>query len=165
LSDCYAYVRDELNPSNTNEAIQHVNTQFLASDMRDSTVANTGLPMSFKNMGYGRVPGPVLVQIMSLTDIGQSAFTLKNVRQTRLEREDLAGLEEENGDDGDENEDEDAGPVPKYPRGMLKLELTDGSMIIPAIEFRKIPQLQLGETPLGCKVCAFCFILVVNFLT
>ncbi len=74
------------------EAISHVHTQLLASDLRDSAVRNTGLPAHFSNMGHGRVAGTVLVQIMSITDIGHSAFSLQSVRQTRMDRADLNGL-------------------------------------------------------------------------
>lgn len=132
-----------------NECIKQVNNQLLASDMRDSTIPNTGLPLHFKNMGHGRVPGPVLVQIMSLTEIGHSAFSLQNIWQTRIERADLAGL---GCDSGAVGETDDSGPIPKYPRSMLKLELTDGSMSIHAVEYRRLAEVRLEDTPLGCKV-------------
>ena len=97
-------------------------------------------------MENARLLGPFLVQIMALTDIGQSAFQLKNTRQIRQERADMSALATEN-----ENEDEE-GPVINYPRGMLRLELSDGATFLPAIEYRKLPQLALGVTKLGCKV-------------
>lgn len=67
-----------------------------------------------------------------------------------MDRSDLAGLARE----GDEDAEEDEGPVPKYPRGMLRLELSDGFTTVEAVEYRSIPQLELGVTPLGYKVCA-----------
>ena len=66
-----------------------------------------------------------------------------------MDRADLAGLARE----GDEDATEDEGPVPKYPRGMLRLELSDGFTTVEAVEYRSIPQLRLGVTPLGYKVC------------
>lgn len=93
---------------------------------------------------------PILLEIISLTEIAHSAFSLMNVRQTRIDREDLAGLA--GGDEEGNGDDEDEGPVPKYPRGMLKMELSDGFITLPAIEYRRIPELELGVTPLGCKV-------------
>ncbi|KAI5114584.1 hypothetical protein M0805_009807, partial [Coniferiporia weirii] len=75
-----------------------------------------------------------------------SAFNLQNVRQTRIERADLAGLALEEGGENDE------GPIPNYPRTMLRLEVCDGSVTIPAIEYREMPDLKLGETPLGFKI-------------
>ena len=84
-----------------------------------------------------------------MTEIGHSAFSLQNVRQARIERADLAGLAGEEGEDQDGGED--AGSVPKYPRSMLRFQLSDGTRILEAIEYRKIPQFELGVTPLGCK--------------
>lgn len=119
--------------------------QLLASDLRDSTVPRTAIPVNFKEIGNTRLTGPFLVQIMALTDIGHSAFSLQNTRQIRIERADLSAL-------AVDAEDEEEGPVPNYPRGMLRFELSDGSTVFPAIEYRKIPQIALGVTPLGCKV-------------
>ncbi|KAF8068632.1 hypothetical protein FPV67DRAFT_1415327 [Lyophyllum atratum] len=44
------------------------------------------------------------------------------------------------------------GPIPKYPRGMLKLRLTDGMVTLPAVEYRFLPGLSLENTPLGYNV-------------
>jgi len=41
--------------------------------------------------------------------------------------------------------------VPNYPRSMLKFELSDGAIRLNAIEYRKIPELDLENTPLGFK--------------
>ena len=89
---------------------------------------------------------PILVEITALTEIGSSAFSLANVRQARIERADLAGLAQAEG------AEDDGGPIPKYPRGTLRLEVSDGSVIMPAIEYRSMPSLDLAETPLGYKV-------------
>lgn len=111
----------------------------------------TGLPPNIAFINNTKLPGPpVLVEIISLTEIGHSAFNLQNVRQARIERADLAGLAEE---DGENQEDgEETGPVPKYPRSMLRFQLSDGMTVLEAIEYRRIPELQLGVTPLGYKV-------------
>ena len=52
----------------------------------------------------------------------------------------------------EEDGGEDDGPIPRYPRSMLQFRISDGSTEIDAIEYRKIPELELGETPLGYKV-------------
>jgi RecQ-mediated genome instability protein 1 len=93
----------------------------------------------------------VLVEVAALTDIGVSAFSLQTTRQTRIDREDLAGLHAARGEDG-ERAEEDEGPIPRFQRSMLSMQLCDGTHTLKAIEFRKIPQLVLGETPLGYKV-------------
>lgn len=93
-----------------------------------------------------------------MTEIANSAFNLMGVRQTRLDRADLAeGAQrrrEEREAQGLQEEDieEDEGPIPKYPRGMLKFELSDGATTLQAIEFRSLPDFELGVTPLGYKV-------------
>ena len=112
-------------------------------------IPGTGIPSTSATLEKGRLSGPpVLVQITAMTDIGHSAFSLYNTRQIRIEKDDLAGLAEQDGG-------EDDGPIPKYPRSMLRFSLSDGSVTFPAIEFKRIPQLELGETPHGFKVC-FC---------
>lgn len=108
----------------------------------------TGLPTDVSELSNGRLTGPpVLVEIVSMTEIGQSAFSLQNVRQARIDHADLTGLAGE-----DAEEDPEAGSVPKYPRSMLRFQLSDGTTVLEAIEYRRIPQLELGVTPLGYKV-------------
>lgn len=104
--------------------------------------------------GHIAAPESTLCQIVSITDVGHSAFSLQNVRQTRIDKADMAGLavaegEEEQGGPPDDGEDY---AIPPYPRSMLKFELSDGSSIFKAIEYRRISSLQLGVTSLGCKV-------------
>ena len=128
---------------------EQVESQLLMSDLADSMVHGTGLPHDLAGLQKGSLSGPpVLVQVLALTEIGHSAFNLMNVRQTKLDRADLSGLTR------DDNEDEaDEGPIPNYPRSMLQFELSDGAITLKAIEYRKIPQLDLENTPLGFKVC------------
>lgn len=111
----------------------------------------TGIPPNVNDLHDVRIAsgprGAILCQIVALTDIGQSAFSLQNVRQTRIDRADLAGLVEAGVEDEEENQ-----PVPKYPRGTLRMDLSDGSMVLRAMEYKRLPGLELGVTPLGCKV-------------
>ncbi|KAH9959580.1 hypothetical protein BC827DRAFT_491392 [Russula dissimulans] len=154
LSQCYAWVIEEhsLNPAtDMNKIIEQVEVQLLMSDLTDSMVHGTGLPHNVGGLQKGTLSGPpLLVQIVALTEIGHSAFNLMNVRKTKIDRADLSGLAQ---GDGDDNEDEaaDEGPVPKYPRAMLQFELSDGAIRLNAIEYKKIPQLDLENTPLGFK--------------
>ncbi len=55
---------------------------------------------------------------------------------------------------GEEDEDDEVeeGKLPAYPRGMLRLELSDGRRVMKAMEYRRIGELKLGETALGAKV-------------
>ena len=144
LNACCDWITTELdiNPQTQSETfIKNVEKQLLDSDLRDSMEPGTGLAQD-----ASRICG-ILVEVTAITEIGSSAFSLFNVRQTRNERADLAGLAQEEGEEDHE------GPIPNYPRQMLRLELSDGTVSLPAIEYRSIPQLKLGETPLGFKVC------------
>ncbi|KAH9994877.1 DUF1767-domain-containing protein [Russula vinacea] len=152
LSQCYAWVVEEhnFNPATDIGRIkEQVESQLLMSDLTDSMVHGTGLPQDLAGLQKGVLSGPpILVQIMALTEIGHSAFNLMNVRQTKIDRADLSGLAQQ----GDNEDGADEGPVPNYPRSMLQFELSDGTIKLNAIEYRKIPQLDLENTPLGYKV-------------
>lgn len=129
--------------------LYNIETQLLQSNLESSMVPGTGLPTNVADLNSTKLMGPpVLVEIVSMTEIGHSAFSLQNIRQVRLERADLAGLADE--DEGQDGEEE--GPVPRYPRSMLRFQLSDGSTVLEAIEYRRIPEFELGVTPLGYKV-------------
>jgi len=145
----------QISPHETKRITDTVEEALFDSDLKDSMQSGTGFLESITTASDTTVQGsPILVQIVDITEIGHSAFSLTNVRQTRLDQEDLAGLARENEEEneGQNQADEDAGPIPKYPRSMLKLQLSDGTVTMPAIEFKRIPGLELGVTPLGCKV-------------
>jgi RecQ-mediated genome instability protein 1 len=144
----------QISPHETKRLTDATEDALLDSDLSDSMQPGTGFPEGIATAEDLTVQGPsILVQIVDITEIGHSAFSLTNVRQTRLDQEDLAGLARQNEEDENQEQvDEDAGPIPKYPRSMLKLQLSDGTVTLPAIEFKKVPGLELGVTPLGCKV-------------
>ena len=147
LRDCYNWIIENygLDPhTNLDVIIRHVEHELLGSDLQDSMIPGTGVPQNTNTIRDGKLSG-VLVQIVSIMEIGHSAFSLQNVRQARIERADLAGLNIEDGDDQE-------GSVPKYPRSMLRFQLSDGATVLEAIEYRRIPEFELGVTPLGYKV-------------
>lgn len=98
--------------------------------------------------------GSILCQVNAITEIGHSAFSLRNIRQTRLDRADMAGLaaEEEGDEDGNPPQNGEDYSIPSYPRAMLRFALSDGFHSLQAMEYRRLPFFTLGETPLGCKV-------------
>ncbi|THV07361.1 DUF1767-domain-containing protein [Dendrothele bispora CBS 962.96] len=157
LQACYDWVVTErnLDPSrDLQQIIREVEIQLLESDLRDSMLHGTGIPVNVANDNepFSVLGGPpILVQIESITDIGVSAYDLNKIRETREER--LAAGEQEEGEGDVEIEGE--GPIPKYPRSMLRLEISDGVTTIKAMEYRSIPELSLEETQLGCKVRSF----------
>ncbi|KAI0694628.1 hypothetical protein BC835DRAFT_1544869 [Cytidiella melzeri] len=150
LDGCYTWIENDLklNPAKDLDTILYnVEAQLLQSDLTDSMLAGTGLPPNISELNNVTLRGlPILVEIVAITEIGHSAFSLQNVRQARIERADLAGLAEEEENDGDDR------PIPNYPRSMLKLVLSDGSTIVNAIEYKRLPEFKLGETPLGFKM-------------
>ncbi|KAH0833037.1 hypothetical protein J3R83DRAFT_12027, partial [Lanmaoa asiatica] len=177
LADCSDWLSSDLGLDQNgdfDQFIQHVEAQLLQSNLADSTVPGSGIdplliasnpnparprqpsvrrpanraPRQKKTTG----PTPLLVEIKSITEIAHSAFSLLNTHQTRLDRADLGLAQEEN---AEQHDNEDEGPVPRFSRGMLRFELSDGLTIFRAIEFRSLPQLELGTTPLGYKVRFF----------
>lgn len=145
LDACCDYLTGELGvPVDDFESLKtHVEEQLLQSSLSDSTVPGTGFP---DPNSHGIRINNTLCEVVALTEIGHSAFTLKNVRQARIDKEDLAGLA------GDLEDGEDYS-IPKYPRSMLRFELSDGSKTMRAIEYRRISDFELGVMPLGTKVC------------
>ncbi|KAI6123611.1 hypothetical protein EDD17DRAFT_1466875 [Pisolithus thermaeus] len=167
LSDCCDWVSSTYNTSPSthfHDFITHVEAQLLQSNLEDSTVPGTGLNAELVRIEERETTGstPLLVEIRSITEIAHSAFSLLNIHQTRVDRADL-GLAVETQDRQEQGQqDEDQGPIPRFPRGMLRFELSDGHTLFQAIEYRSIPELVLGETPLGFKVC-FSFVLFIGY--
>ncbi|KAI0078803.1 hypothetical protein K474DRAFT_1593400 [Panus rudis PR-1116 ss-1] len=154
LEACYNWVIEtkNLDPITDIAEIQtQVNQQLLCSDFSLSMVPATGLTANIKALKNTILRGPpILLELISLEEIGHSAFSLSNVRQIRIDREDLAGL----GNSDEEGQDDDEGPIPRYPRSLLKMVLSDGHRQLVAIEDTRIEGLELGKTSLGCKVSA-----------
>lgn len=111
-----------------------VEQHFLFSSLRESTDPGTGFALSdVFTEGFGTNDVPVLVEVSDMTDVGISAFDL--ILKW--------------------NERASAFPgtfPPSYPRGMLKVHLSDGHEERLAAEIKYISTLILGETPLGTKV-------------
>ena len=130
------------------EIMIHVEEQLLQSDFTDSMLAGTGFPPDILNADKAFFAGPILVEVIGIMEIGQSAYSLMQIYESRVEYRKQAQLRAANGDvDAGEQK-----PIPKYPRSMLQLELSDGAAVLTAIEVKKLPELELGETPLGYKV-------------
>ena len=123
-----------------------MNTQLLESDFADSMVAGTGFPPNALGATHTVIEGPILVEIIGIMDVGHSAYSLQQVYESRVEYRKQADIRDASGDE------EQRKPMAKYPRSMLQFQLSDGSSVLPAIEFASLPEFELGETPLGCKV-------------
>ncbi len=166
LEACYSWIESDLklSPSKDLDAIFHnVELQLLQSSLAECMLPGTGLPANIASPSTATVlrGPPILVEIISITEIGHSAFTLQNVRQARIERADLAGLSDEEGN----NEEDENRRIPKYPRSMLRFQLSDGVTVLPAIEYRPLPDLKLGVTPLGFKVSTWLMLLRLSIFS
>ncbi|EIW84320.1 hypothetical protein CONPUDRAFT_50851 [Coniophora puteana RWD-64-598 SS2] len=145
---------DPDNPAHFDRFVQQIEFHLLNNALQDSMVPETGIPI-IPRTGEMTITGPILVEVRAIMEVGHSAYDLWRVRAARQERGvvRLSGREDEQQEEGQEDEDE--GPIPKYPRGMLDLVLTDGSRSLKAMEYRFIPEIVLGETRLGHKVRIF----------
>ncbi|KAI0367762.1 DUF1767-domain-containing protein [Pilatotrama ljubarskyi] len=154
LEGCYEWIQAEhrLDPARDMPAIiKHIEVQLLQSDLADSMLAGTGIPENILTAANAFIEGPILVQVAGIMEIGHSAYSLLQVYESREEWRKQAKLRETRGEAVAEEERK---PMPKYPRSMLQFHLSDGISILPAIECKKMPEFELGETPLGYKVSA-----------
>ncbi|KAI8980179.1 DUF1767-domain-containing protein [Trametes punicea] len=150
LEGCYAWIIHELHlrPERDMATIlKNVNEQLLQSDFTDSMLAGTGFPQDVFSPQDTVLEGPVLVEVTEMMEIGHSAYSLLHIYESRAEWRKQAELRAARGE-----RDPGEKPMPKYPRSMLKFQLSDGASLLPAIEFKRLPDIELGETPLGCKV-------------
>lgn len=155
LNDCYAWLTTEggHNPNtNLQSLLNAVEYQILESSFTESMLPGTGLPIhSAAPKTIMTLEGlEILVEIVSVMEIASSAFSLNQTRLAREERTKAGDVDDGEGEGDIEIEGE--GPMPKYSRGMLKFQLTDGATMLPAIEYRPLPELSLENTPLGYKV-------------
>ncbi|KAF5339118.1 hypothetical protein D9611_011252 [Ephemerocybe angulata] len=156
LQGCYEWAigLDGVRP-NSQELFDTIRTQLLKSSLSQSLDPTDGLPQDIGdfNTQVTLCGVPTLVEIISLSEVGSSAFQLDQVRKGREERLRAGGFDEY--DEGDEEADlevEGEGPLPKYPRSMLSFVLSDGTTQFQAMEYKPLPQLSLVQTPLGFKL-------------
>ncbi|KAF5319894.1 hypothetical protein D9611_011102 [Ephemerocybe angulata] len=97
--------------------------------------------------------GPVILELVHMTEVGVSAFALEKTRIDRdkvmhshLYKAGQRGLEV-----GLVELMELDSKLPKYPRKSLKYWFTDGEMEIQAMEYKALP-FTLGKAPIGIKV-------------
>jgi RecQ-mediated genome instability protein 1 len=139
------------------QLIKRTEEQLLFSDLSVS-LSQGALPTGLGTEPDVRVPGRVLVQVLSINDISHPALVLKDVHEQRKEHAatSLSGLAPSPRPPfgGNEAAAKTVEP-PKFPRGMLSLELSDGFTTISAIEYKTVPGLSMDTTELGAKVRRF----------
>ncbi|EGG07716.1 uncharacterized protein MELLADRAFT_62483 [Melampsora larici-populina 98AG31] len=156
LNQCYDYLKNHFELTNS-QLIKKIETQLLLSDLSSSTSSiNSPLPLTISlTNSLPNLPKQIclsdrgiLVQIQSITEIAHSALSLES---TYLKRKNHAQGRDRVLDLDDDDTLDRKEPI-RFPRAMLKFELSDGHTSVNAIEYRRIDGLELGETPLGCKL-------------
>ncbi|EAU83821.1 hypothetical protein CC1G_13138 [Coprinopsis cinerea okayama7 len=129
---------------------------FYRTPLSQSTLPGQGLPpFSDAATACLKIRGPLWMEVVSIDDLGVSAFQLERVRLERrryiLDRVSQAARERKVF-----SRDESAAiraTLPKYPRKTLQLRLTDGSQEIDAFEINgPLPHISLDETFIGHKI-------------
>ncbi|TEB32972.1 hypothetical protein FA13DRAFT_1790048 [Coprinellus micaceus] len=135
---------------------QTVSEALQCSSFRDMAEPGTGLPNRIHQPHvHTTLGGPVVLELVHLTDVGVSAMALENARQRRERRLFLDELAcRSDSYEGQVQRDlEWLKPgLEEYPRKRLKLFLSDGTVEIQAIELERLEGLALGTTPMGTKV-------------
>ncbi|CAG8697053.1 7287_t:CDS:2, partial [Cetraspora pellucida] len=137
-----------LRPENTNldnkQLYQAIYNEFLDSDLNKSV--NPHLPPLIEDMhkiiiGEHR---PIILQIADIFEVGVSAQSLLDVVNSYL-----SGSVKQ-GHKYNDISDKQYESI-KFPRGMLKFQLTDGYQSVDAIEYKPLSNLNL-LTPIGIKI-------------
>ncbi|KIJ10440.1 hypothetical protein PAXINDRAFT_86079, partial [Paxillus involutus ATCC 200175] len=139
-------IYSEHNISHFHRFIEHVGLQLLRSNLGDLAIPGTGIELKLEHM-----PGRAMGASRTPHNLAQSAFGFLNTHQTRLDRADL-GLRQQ--------VKESEVPVPRFPRGVLGFELSNGCTTFSDIEFRSLAKLELGIMLLGYKVHSVCLLCV-----
>lgn len=127
---------------------------LLCTSLSETAVPGTGLPGRINQSKVSHfLKGPVILELVHMTDVGVSALGLERVRQTRERRMFLDKVARTPSQEGQAlRELEWLRPkFDKYPRKRLKLFLSDGFLELQAIELEPLP-FELGETAMGVKV-------------
>lgn len=164
LDECLHYLSTHRQDLMGATLLKTVEQQILLSPLESCTASGSLPPGASEEQDGILSPGKgQLLQIISMDEVGHSALHLKETLQARREdaklgveadRVRVQGLTQE-------GEAEDAGTgaagvsgggAARFPRAMLKLELSDGHSTLQALEYRRIPALDLGSTDLGSKL-------------
>lgn len=135
---------------------EELKRRILHAKFSDIMKAGTGLPLRIGSPSvHTTLEGPIVLELVHLTDVGVSAFSLEKVRQDRDQTFylDLLALARARETASQRTLQEIRHSLPDYPRGVLKLYLSDGSTELQALELKRLP-LQLGQSAMGLKVRA-----------
>ncbi|TFK27540.1 hypothetical protein FA15DRAFT_701749 [Coprinopsis marcescibilis] len=154
---CKHHVDPEgLSPGEPESYLKLFEERLLQAPLSETTMTGTGLPntITFPTM-YTTLKGPILLELVSITDVGISPFLLEEFR-LRRENEMLSHLkgaaDSPTLDTSYTSLAAIRSKLTPYPRCVLKFLFTDGFKKVEAFEQEFLPHFALGLTPLGCKV-------------
>ncbi|KAJ2911491.1 hypothetical protein MD484_g8924, partial [Candolleomyces efflorescens] len=133
---------------------EELESMILCSKFSETMMAGSGLPpqISLPTM-HTIIKGPIVLELIHMTDVGCSALALERVR---IDRDQLlflnlsAAVRDRRMPSAAETAKWER-ELPTFPRGSLKLWLTDGLTELEARELKPLP-MALGLTPMGIKV-------------
>jgi RecQ-mediated genome instability protein 1 len=153
LNACCAYIATNTPGIQGPAMIQRVQQQLMLASLSDVALSGA-LPEDLSDVQSTQVAsqkGGILVQLEGIFEIGHSTLSVSDAHKQRKEDAkmgvDRARIVGNIEDDAEENQ----GPA-KFPRAMLMLQVGDGFRSMKAMEYKRIPELSMDDTPLGCKV-------------
>ncbi|KIJ12144.1 hypothetical protein PAXINDRAFT_83435, partial [Paxillus involutus ATCC 200175] len=151
LSDCCQWISSEHNICHFHRFIEHVGLQLLRSNLGDSVVPGSGTTQAHEGRaGWPRINGDPLRD-----------HAVKTNDRTRTPHRDSIGPSQASCNLlSDSRIHTTPGPVPRFPRGVLMFELSNGCTTFRNIEFRSLAKLGSGITPSGYKVRSICVLCV-----
>ncbi|KAF5309695.1 hypothetical protein D9611_014705 [Ephemerocybe angulata] len=151
LEGCYEWAigLDGVRPD-SQKILETVRMQLLKSSLSESMDSTDGLPKGIGHLNSNLTLSgvPTLVEILSVSEVGSSAFQLDQVRKARGERLRAGGYDEH----GEGNEEANLEGEEAKEEADLEMEGEDGTTQFQAMEYKTIPQLSLAHTPLGFKL-------------
>jgi hypothetical protein len=149
LDQCVEFVKTEILRGTPVQTAQHVWQQFLGSNLSDIAYP------AFQELPQRAVwKNNVVLQVVNVLEVGSSVQSMHTSCEDELNRRKYGGT----GPIRFDEEEEDAGVTQvldktavTFPRGMLKLTLSDGHTELIAMEKKIIPGLDM-HTSLGCKL-------------
>ncbi|KAI5478173.1 DUF1767 domain containing protein [Pseudohyphozyma bogoriensis] len=156
LSACYDYLNTHFPNTPAPQLIKLVESQLLQSDLSTSTLAprSSRFPTPLPTQLFPGVARQcaVLVQVVAIDEVGFPALgiydTLKSKRDARgVPVKIKVGDEDENGAEGEFEDKEGV-----YPRGLVRITVSDGFSEVEGFERKRVNGLGLEECGLGTKL-------------
>lgn len=139
--------------------VPRIHEEILNVSLKDIATPETGLtPFINSPTACGTIEGPLVLEIVHITEIGVCAFDLEEVRQERAHihhQRRISAIRSATRERESQPIQQSVQALPDYPRERLKLVLSDGFIELEAIECGRLPDIVLGETPMGTKVCSY----------